>query len=82
MRYRRSFQYRHANIDKVKHFMGMKSAPYEGRSFNIDEHDLRMIAANLRKREYPLFEKEFKEHPYSAFRMLQDFEYKRKKVRR
>lgn len=73
MRYRRSIQYRTAKPEIYKKFIGLKSKPYEGRSFSIDEHDAKMIVANLPKRDYKSFARQFKLKPYSSFRLLQDF---------
>ena len=77
MRYNHSSQFR--NAKGYHQFIGLKSKEYEGRSFVIDEHDAKMIVANLRKSEYGAFKREFKKKNYSSFSLLQDFEYKRNK---
>jgi hypothetical protein len=80
MRYHRSKEYKHADSRKFGQFIGLKSAKWDDdRSFSIDERDARMIVANLRKREYENFKKEYPTRPVSPFRLLQDFEYRRKR---
>ena len=81
MRYKRSMQFRHADIEKMKQFVGLKSKAYEGRPFMIDEHDARMIVANLRKNEYSKFKSLYKSRPSSSFRILQDIEFERNKIK-
>lgn len=82
MRYHRSSQYRNADATLMGQFVGLKSKSMfndEERPHTIDERDARLIVANLRKKEYPQFKSEFAQKSYAPFRLLQDFEYKRKK---
>ena len=72
-RWERSQQYRSAKKEDIDKFVGLKSQPYEGRSFTIDESDARLIVANLKKSEYDDFKNKFKNKSASSFRLLQDY---------
>lgn len=81
MRYKKSKQFRNAKPENYKQFVGLKSKKYEGKSFVIDEHDAKMISANIPKKDYSKFKKEFQSNTYSSFRVLQDFERNKKKMK-
>lgn len=72
MRYTSSQQFKRASPKDYSQFIGLKSQQYEGRAFEVDEHDARMVVANLPKKKYPVFKKQFVENRYAPFRVLQD----------
>ena len=83
MRYNNSQQYKNANKSVVSNFLGLKSSPdRDGRYFTTDERDARLIAANLRKREYEQYKQQYQRQSASPFYVLQQFEYNRKKISR
>ncbi len=78
MKWEKSLEYRKADPEKMKKFIGLKNKVDErGYCSTIDEKKARLIVANLKPKEYDFFIKEFISNHYAVLYILQRIELNR-----